>query len=74
MVDVYGGYLNDRKRFEQLGIIEDTVFRIEELNGYYVLDLEKGIIYETTKTGIKIEPVNGLYHSLLIGVWHKKRW
>ena len=64
--------LSDEMKFQQLGISEGVVFEIKELVGYYVLDLREQAVYETSAVGKKIIKVNGLYQSLLNGVWHKK--
>lgn len=61
----------DEQLFMQMGIYEYHRFRIKELEGSYMLDLNRKAIMDITN-GFPGVVVNGLYEHLLDGTWHIK--
>lgn len=61
----------DEQLFMQMGIFEYHRFRIKELDGLYMLDLNDKVIRDVTK-GYSGVVVKGLYEHLLDGTWHKQ--
>lgn len=71
-------YEKEKAKLEELGIHEMQVFRLQELTGYYVVDIFRRSAYEVSrrfqnKYGVLDDhkTVPGLYEHILDGTWHK---
>lgn len=59
------------KKLESLGIPIGVPFEIQELTGWYKVDIDNRQVLETTHGRANV-PVPGIYQHLLDGTWHKR--
>lgn len=60
--------MNDEEKFIELGIPIGKKFELDELNGYYMIDIENRKAIDMCTWPPKY--VSGLYESLLKGCYH----
>lgn len=60
--------MSDEERFNELGIPIGKKIELDELNGYYMLDIEHRKVIDMNTWPYRY--VSGLYESLLRGCYH----